>query len=197
MPDSPLDLSNPEFGARNYATAGVPDAPPPGSTSAANPNLGKRDQTGLQNAFATSPILNGRYNLEMAGNTFDTYTGENTDFPMYRRNFQPEGSSLPEYQDGRSKNLSNSEIQDKKLGTAFSPTTASPGAGNGFNYGNLAAGDAVKGLVPAAADPSTLNPTESQYQNRGADPATTTGTVRTFKLGVGSTVGENRVNPPR
>ena len=195
MPDSPLDLSNPEFGTRNYATAGLPDAPPPGGTAAANPNLGKRDQTGLQNAFTTSPILNGRYNLEMAGQTFSAYTGENTDFPMYRRDFEPTGDSRPEYQLVRDKE--GVDIDRAKLGTAFSPTTASPGAGNGFEYAALASGEAVRGLVPARAGETAVNPSDASYQNRGADPASTPGTVRTFKLGVGSTVGENRVNPPR
>jgi hypothetical protein len=86
--------------------------------------------------------------------------------------------------------LLKNTIKAAKLGTAFSPTTASPGAGNGFNYTTLAAGDSVRGLVPAAAGDTAVNPADPIYRNLGADPATTTGTVRTFKLGVGSTVGE-------
>jgi hypothetical protein len=79
-----------------------------------------------------------------------------------------------------------------KLGSAFSPTIASPGAGEGFNYEALSS---VRGLVPLAGRGTevNLNPDAAEYRNigaTGAEPAT--GTVRTFKLGVGSVFGENR-----
>jgi len=189
MPETPPTFSNPQFGTRDYASAGL-------TTAGANPNLGKRDQTGLQAAFATSPVLQSQYTADTAREVFQEYSGENTEFAMYRRDFMPQGDSREEYQSPRDKTLTDEQIQAAKIGTAFSPTTASPGAGNGFNYTALRAGEAVRGLIPAAAGDTAVNPANEVYKNRGADPATTTGTVRTFKLGVGSTVGEQRLNPP-
>lgn len=190
MSETPPTFRNPQFGTRDYASAGL-------TTAGANQNLGVRDQTGLQAAFTTSPVLNGQYTSEDARKTFQEYSGENTEFNMYRRDFMPEGDSRDEYQSPRDKTLTEEQVRAAKLGTPFSPTTASPGAGNGFNYTALAAGEAVRGLVPAAAGDTAVNPSNEVYKNLGADPATVTGTVRTFKLGVGSTVGQQRVNPPR
>lgn len=198
-------LSNPQFGTRNYGAAGIP-------AGAANPNLGARNQTGLAAAFPTSPTLSGHFTLEggsaaepSADMVLDSYPGlagpddVNTDFREYRRNFQPDGTvnTLPEYQNPRDKTLGEADLAALKLGTPYSPTTASPGAGNGLDPNALRGGDAVKGLVPAAAQPATLNPVEAVYQNRGQDPATQTGTVRKFQLGVGSSYGLNRTNPTR
>jgi hypothetical protein len=185
MSETPPDFSNPQFGLRDYATAGLTTAP-------VNLNLGLRDQTGLQAAFATSPILNGQYTANTARETFQNYTGQNTEFAMYRRDFIPQGDSRPEYQSPRVKVLSEVEIKMAKLGSAFSPTIASPGAGEGFNYEALSS---VRGLVPLAGRGTevNLNPADAEYRNigaTGAEPAT--GTVRTFKLGVGSVFGENR-----
>ena len=189
MPETPPTFSNPEFGARDYASAGL-------TTAGANPNLGKRDQVGTQAAFTTSPVLNGQYTANDARKMYQEYSGENPEFAMYRRNFIPEGDSRDEYQSPRDKVLTPEQIQAAKLGTPFSPTTASPGAGNGFNYRTLAAGDTVRGLVPAAAGDTAVNPANEVYRNRGADPAIATGKVRAFKLGVGSEFGEQRTTPP-
>lgn len=189
MPNTPIDFSNPQFGAQDFASAGNPGA--------ANPNLGKRDQTGLQAAFTTSPLLNGEYQeYDQAAAVFETYTGENTDFPMYRRNFHPTGDSRPEYQDGRSKTMTTEQLESTKLGTPYSPTVMSPGAGNGFEYSAL---HSVPGLRPAAVGPdSNVDPNAAKYQNvDSSGHIDDAGRVRFFKLGVGSTVGDNRVNPPR
>lgn len=190
MSETPPTFSNPQFGDRDYASAGLTDA-------GANQNLGRRDQTGLQAAFTTSPVLNGHYTSEDAAKTFQSYNGENPEIQMYRRDFMPKGDSRDEYQSPKDKTLTAEQIKAAKLGTAFSPTTASPGAGNGFNYTALAAGESVRGLVPAAAGDTAVNPANEVYKNIGTTgDTTTTGTVRTFKLGVGSTVGATRANPP-
>lgn len=189
MSETPPVFLNPQFGDRDYASAGL-------TTAGANANLGRRNQAGLQSAFTTSPVLSGLYTANDAAKTFQMYEGENPEFQMYRRDFMPQNDSRDEYQSPKDKTLTEDQIRVAKLGTAFSPTTASPGAGNGFNYTTLRAGEAVRGLVPAASGETAVNPADEVYRNRGADPATTTGTVRTFKLGVGSTVGDNRLNPP-
>lgn len=184
MPYVPTVLSNPSFGTRNYATAGVPGA--------ANPNLGTRDQTGLRSAFATSPIFSGHYTETEAAAAFQEYSGENEDFANYRRSFVPAGG-VPEelYTNVRDKNLTDTAIAAAKLGTPYSPTVGSPGAGNGFDPNSL---PDVAGLVPAAAQPSTLNPRDAAYQNyaTGGGDIGTAGPARTFKLGVGSAFGNTR-----
>lgn len=195
MPDPRINLANPDFGTRNYAAAGLPANPPPGGSSAANPSLGSRNQAGLQRAFSSSPLYGTQgYTIEAAGEIFARYAGENSDFAMYRRNFVPEGDSRAEYVDVRTKDGVN--IQAAKLGTAFSPTVASPGAGNGFDYNALGAGENYRGLVPARAGETAINPIDSSYQNLDSrTEITNIGRVRTFSLGIGSKVGYLRVNP--
>lgn len=206
MPESAPNLSTPDFGInRNYATAGLPDNPSPGSTSAANPQLGRASST-LPTSFATSPIHGARYTSAVAREVYETVTtvanDTNPDFRMYKRDFRPVGSSNPLYTNPRDKNIDDSELKRLKLGTPFSPTVASPGAGNGVNP-VMPAGRDHKGLIPQEAPQNSgqeqerLNPTLSQYQNLGEIPRTQVGSVRTFTLGVGSTVGANRNNPSR
>ena len=190
MPERPPTFSNPEFGERDYASAGL-------TTAGANHNLGRRDQTGLQAAFTTSPTLNGQYTSNTARQYFQTYSGENPEFAMYRRDFIPQNDSRDEYQSPRDKTLTADQIQAAKIGTPFSPTTASPGAGNGFNYTALAAGESVRGLIPAASGETAVNPIAPVYKNVDSQGLIeSTGKVRTFKLGVGSGFGDQRVNPP-
>jgi len=188
MPETAPTFSNPEFGTRDYATAGL-------TSAGVNANLGKRNQVGLQNSFTSSPVLNGQYTANEARRVFQEYSGQNPEFAMYRRDFMPQEDSRDEYQSPRDKELTPEQIQAARLGTPFSPTTASPGAGNGFNYRTLAAGDTVRGLVPAAAGDTAVNPANEVYRNRGADPGIATGKVRVFKLGVGSEFGEQRTIP--
>lgn len=184
MPSTPLNFLNPSFGTRNYATAGVPGA--------ANPNLGTRDQTGLANAFGTSPIIRNHYGESDAAVAFQQYSGENEDFAHYSRSFVPAGG-VPEelYTNVRAKNLTDADVAAAKLGTPYSPTVGSPGAGNGFDPNSL---PDVAGLVPAAAQPSTLNPRDAAYQNYGTGGGDigTAGPARIFKLGVGSAFGNTR-----
>lgn len=178
-------LSNPQFGNRDYA-AGY---------------LGKRDHTGLQAAFVDSPILNGEYDFAAAGRALVAYTGQNTDFPYYRRDFIPQdGASDPSdplYQGVRNKfSLTPVEIAENKLGTRWSPTIASPGVGNGADPNALRS---VAGLLPAEvleeSSQIARNPSNTIYTNlddTGAPDPARVGTLRVFKLGVGSTVGSNR-----
>ena len=181
-------LSNPQFGTRDYGRGG-------------NPSLGRRDHAGLQAAFIDSEILNGRYDFAAAGAAMVAYAGENTDFPYYRRDFIPQdGASDPSdplYQDVRNKySLTPVEIAENKLGTRWSPTIASPGVGNGADPNALRS---VPGLLPAEvleeSSQIARNPSNTIYTNlddTGAPDPRRVGTLRVFKLGVGSTVGSNR-----
>lgn len=179
-------LSNPQFGFRDYADG----------------YLGKRDQPGLQLAFIDSEILNGRYDFAAAGRAMVAYAGENTDFPYYRRNFIPQDGAAapsdPTYQGVRDKfSLTPEEITANKLGTRWSPTIASPGVGNGADPNALRS---VPGLLPAEvveeSSQIARNPSNKIYTNTDivlrADRETV-GTLRVFKLGVGSTVGNDRI----
>lgn len=176
-------LSNPQFGTRDYGRGG-------------NPNLGRRNHAGLQAAFIDSEILNGRYDFAAAGAAMVAYAGENTDFPYYRRNFIPQdGASDPLYQGVRDKfSLDEDDIVASKLGTRWSPTIASPGVANGVDPNGLRS---VPGLLPAEvlAPESQIarNPSNTRYTNMDGTGDTAVGTIRVFKLGVGSKVGDNRL----
>lgn len=182
--------ANPQFGVRTYAEG----------------FKGNRDQTGLQEAFATSPILNGDYNEEKAAAAFEGHgvtlggaplddNGANPDFKYYRRNFIPQdGSSEPSdpaYQSPRDKN--HVDVEGNKLGTAYSPTIASPGEGQGANPYVLRS---VSGRLPLAVDTQAerdaLNP--PNLINIGSDTvgSENVGKVRKFRLGVGSAQGNGR-----
>lgn len=178
-------LSNPQFGTRDYAAG----------------NLGKRAQAGLNQAFLDSPILNGEYDFKAAGAAMVAYTGQNLDFPYYRRNFIPQDGgaepSDPTYQGVRDKfSLTPDDIKANHLGSRWSPTIASPGVNNGTNPNALRS---VPGLLPAEvleeSSQIARNPSNPIYTNTDETLASTRGTVgtlRVFKLGVGSTVGSDR-----
>jgi len=190
---------NPQFGVRTYAEG----------------FKGNRDQTGLQQAFATSPILSGDYNADKAAAAFEGHgttlggapledNGANPDFKYYRRNFIPQDGasepSDPAYQSPRDKNAVPVGT-GTGLGTGYSPTIASPGEGEGTNYAGVRS---VSGRLPLAVDTDAerqaLNP--PRYINVASDgtpDVRTVGTVtdgrgnlRRFRLGVGSAVGVDR-----
>lgn len=182
-------LSNPQFGTRDYGRGG-------------NPSLGRRDHAGLQAAFVDSPILNGEYDFAAAGRAMVAYTGQNTDFPYYRRDFIPQDEasdpSDPTYRGVRDKfSLTPTEITANHLGTPWSPTIASPGVGNGADPNALRS---VPGLLPAEvveeSSQIARNPSNAIYTNTDIALRTerrAVGTLRVFKLGVGSTVGNDRI----
>lgn len=112
-------------------------------------------------------------------------------FPQYRRNFIPGGESLAEeYVAVRDKNTVTVGV-GTGLGSAYSPTIASPGAQNGFNPDNLASvASSVNGVVTSTPDTLALdNPSGAVHQNVGdaidGRPGET-GQVRRFRLAVGS-----------
>ena len=179
-------LSNPVFGDRDYA-AGY---------------LGKRDHAGLQAAFVDSEILNGKYDFAAAGAAMVAYAGENTDFPYYRRNFIPQDSGAEPsdvtYMGVRDKStLTKEDIEANHLGSAWSPTIASPGVNNGLDAKALRS---VPGLLPAEVvtpeSQALRNPANAIYTNMddtGANERRNVGTLRVFRLGVGSAAGNERL----
>ncbi len=186
-------LSNPQFGNRDYGRGG-------------NPSLGRRDHAGLQAAFVDSEILNGRYDFAAAGAVMVAYAGENTDFPYYRRDFIPQDGAAapsdPTYQGVRDKfSITPEEITANKLGSRWSPTIASPGVGHGADPNALRS---VPGLLPAEvleeSSQIARNPANTVYTNvddTGAADPLRVGTLRVFRLGIGSTVGSYRTSLPR
>lgn len=186
-------LANPQFGTRDYGRGG-------------NPSLGRRDHAGLQAAFIDSEILNGRYDFAAAGAAMVAYAGENTDFPYYRRDFIPQDGAAapsdPTYQGVRDKfSLTPDDIIANHLGSRWSPTIASPGVGNGVDPNQLRS---VQGLLPAEvieeSSQIARNPANAIYTNlddTGSPIRSRVGTLRVFKLGVGSTVGGYRTDTTR
>ena len=186
-------LANPQFGTRDYGRGG-------------NPSLGRRDHAGLQAAFIDSEILNGRYDFAAAGAAMVAYAGENTDFPYYRRDFIPQDidaePSDPTYRGVRDKfSLTPDDIIANRLGSRWSPTIASPGVGNGADPNQLRS---VQGLLPAEvieeSSQIARNPANAIYTNlddTGSPTRSRVGTLRVFKLGVGSTVGSYRTDTTR
>jgi hypothetical protein len=182
-------LSNPQFGTRDYGRGG-------------NPSLGRRDHDGLQAAFVDSEILNGKYDFAAAGRAMVAYAGENTDFPYYRRNFIPQsGDGEPSdvtYMGVRDKStLTKEDIIANHLGSAWSPTIASPGVNNGLDANALRS---VPGLLPAEVvtpeSQALRNPSNTRYtnmDNTGANERKNVGTLRVFRLGVGSAAGNERL----
>jgi hypothetical protein len=183
-------LANPQFGTRDYADG----------------YLGKRDHVGLKDAFVDSEILNGRYDFAAAGRAMVAYAGENTDFPYYRRNFIPQNGgeqpSDPTYRGVRDKfSLTADDITANKLGSRWSPTIASPGVGHGADPNALRS---VPGLLPAEvveeSSQIARNPANTIYTNlddTGSPNPSRVGSLRVFKLGVGSTVGGYRTDTTR
>lgn len=164
-------------------------------------NLGKRNETGLADAFdqpsapegASRNTTGGQGDLlRIARAKMAEYTGENPMFPQYRRNFVPAvaagGTLTQEYALVRDKNTVVLGV-GTGLGSAYSPTIASPGAQNGINPTSLASiSSSINGTVIADFD----NPNNAVHQNVGDAivgpdaPPGATGQVRTFRLAVGS-----------
>jgi len=180
-------LSQPDYGLRDYAAAGVINAN--GSDGPANDKLGRRD-TNLAAAYPTSQILHGRYTMTIAADLLAAIpTGDegNSDFPKYRRNFTPLAPATDElYGNVRSKDFTPEVGAGPHggLGTAYSPTVVSPGASEGFSPLNLAV---VPGVIPSKAPTSAvaLIATNPAGFHNDADTAVV-GTVRRFTLGQGS-----------
>lgn len=175
----------------------------PTSFEVAAGNLGKRsDEDTLSRAFGTSTGDDAGASRTTAGNQTELlnlakakmaeYTGENPMFPQYRRSFEPGGSVglTAEYVEVRDKNTVVTGV-GTGLGTAYSPTIASPGAQNKFDPSNL---QSVASTANGAAVVSIDNPSDEVHQNvdslgrvDGIAPTEkVTGTVRRFTLGVGS-----------
>jgi hypothetical protein len=126
------------------------------------------------------------------------YNGENPMFPQYRRNFVPAGGTLTaEYQNPRNKDLSAEEIKTLKLGTAYTPTIASPGVENGVDPNglrsvrstatNILANEVDNDGVVTVKEYNPAAPVHSNTSERGT--VDNVGTVRKFKLGIGSGAG--------
>lgn len=179
--------------------------PPPVMAGIAAGNLGKRSDSSLELAFDTPSGPDGAARnteggqaglLRIAREKMETYNGENPLFPQYRRNFVPAGGTLTEeYERVRDKSTVTTGT-GTGLGTAYSPTIASPGARDGINPGTLAS---VASTVNGVYDPSSPvallldNPSNEVHQNVGdaitgrtGENVGATGRVRTFRLGVGS-----------
>lgn len=167
--------------------------------------LGRRDDTGLSLAFIGGSGVtetDQKAYLQEARLILAEYpgtgeTGSNPMFPQYRRNFIPEGGTLTEeYVNPRDKN-SVTTGTGTGLGTAYTPTTASPGAGNGINPTVLRSvqSTATKVLIALKEDGplENDNPAAPQHQNTSGDPTMgqidNAGKVRRFQLGVGSGAG--------
>lgn len=176
---------------------------PPASMNVGTGNLGKRNDAGLAAAFDTPSGAAGvprntpdgqRELLRVAKEKMEAYDGENDMFKLYRRNFIPEdreGGTLPEeYVAVRNKNTVSTGT-GTGLGTAYSPTIASPGVANGVSPANLesVAGNSSAVLVEATGDGgpnSYYNPSDEAHTNRSSEGTTDVGTVRRFKLGIAS-----------
>ena len=162
-------------------------------------NLGKRSDTALGLAFDTPSGVDGAPRnteggqlalLRIAREKMAEYAGENEMFPQYRRSFDPAPVGGPEYEAVRDKNTVTVGA-GTGLGTAYSPTVASPGAQKGIDPSDLAS---VASTINGAAIVPIDNPSDAVHQNvdslgrvDGVAPTEkVTGTVRRFTLGVGS-----------
>lgn len=160
-------------------------------------NLGKRSDTALGLAFDEPSRVDGAPRnteggqlalLRIAREKMAEYAGENEMFPQYRRNFVPAPDG-PEYVAVRDKNTVSVGV-GTGLGSAYSPTIASPGAPNGINPTNLASvSSSINGAVIDVLD----NPSIAVHQNVGdaitgrtGERVGETGQVRRFRLAVGS-----------
>ena len=187
----------------NYESTIAPESLQTLGTGPNAANLGKRNSTALALAFDTPsapPEGDGGAPrssalLELARRKMAEYTGENPMFPQYRRNFVPAaaagGTLTEEYVGVRNKTMSPDEVNNLKLGTPYSPTIASPGVQHNLDPAGLASvASTVNGVVysheggPLAV---ALDPDSASHQNRDTDQdVTNIGSVRRFKLGVGS-----------
>ena len=184
----------------NYETTAPPASMEVGTGP--NANLGKRNDVGLAAAFdAPNPSGASRNTreqwealLDVAKQKMGEYNGENDMFPQYRRSFDPQapagGSLTAEYVAVRDKSTVTVGV-GTGLGTAYSPTVASPGAAAGINPTNLAS---VSSNINGAEINPLDNPSNEAHQNvdslgriDGVAPdEKVTGKVRRFTLGVGS-----------
>ena len=141
-------------------------------------NLGKRNQTTLDNAFG-APNGAGEVSrttegsqlelLRIAREKLSDYAGENPMFQEYRRDFVPAGGTLTEeYVDPRNKNLSKEQIQALKLGTAYTPTIASPGAAAGIDPNALTS--VSSDINGVKADEAGLDNQHLQYTKTPTKP---------------------------
>ena len=157
-------------------------------------NLGKRNNTSLQRGFINSPIFSNTYTTDQAKEKFQAYSGENLSFPMYRRNFIPEGSSIEIYNDVRNKETT--VVGSKGLpATPFSPNVASPDViGNVSSTDPLLISETVTALSNDFIRQKTteLNPKNVAYNSIDTTRAANVGNVRKFILGVGSMKGYGR-----
>lgn len=163
--------------------------------------MGRANTPSLNRAYSSSPIYSGQYTIDTARRLFAAYSGENVQYgmQMYRRNFIPSGDSRPEYQDPRNK-LATPTGAGGLPATPYSPNVVSPGEGNGNEASLIATVDT--GTRPAGARThEQLNPALPLYENHGSDgigsqgTGAVTGTVRTFRLGVGSAYPRDNSNP--
>lgn len=172
--------------------------------SGGNINLGKRDTTGLQEAFIggvghTNTEQLAAYNQAMANLDGVRDIGQNPAFPQYRKNFLPDPSFGEEYALPRDKVMTEEEVAAAKLGTPYTPTVASPGEGNGVNPETLRSVKGAPSQVMVSGPTDLDNPSRAEHMNTDKDGQTAnTGTVRRFKLGVGSGgINEARGQFPR
>ena len=160
-----------------------------GSTSG-GAELGKRNNASLARGFAGSPILSNTYKIINASEEYQSYTGENVDFPQYRRNFIPDDKAGAEYQNVRDKR--NTPIgEGGKPATPYSPNIASPIVTEGAiftDYNQLT-------VIETGLDMTqmkrirfdlTLNP-QTYINVDSSNQSNNVGEIRRFKLGVGST----------
>lgn len=170
------------------------------SADGASATLGVSNTTGIANAFiggvgATSDaqqqaLIDARRIMDRAEDH-----GENLMFPQYRRNFIPANKTLTEedggtlteeYKNVRNKTMSPADVAAAKLGTAYTPTVASPGVGHGIDPVALRSVSSVTTQVLATGPVDLDNPSAEAHQNSGQGAS---GAVRRFKLGVGSGLG--------
>lgn len=181
--------------ARYESTISPATRPNYGLGGQAAGTLGVRDETGLQNAFIGGVGVTNESQqtaLTTARETLDRPedNGENPMFPQYRRNFVPAGGTLTEeYVEPRVKpiDLSPEEANRLKLGTAYTPTIASPGEGNGIDANALRSVKSEATQVLQTGPINKDNPANAEHQNTADDNSVlNVGAVRRFKLGVGS-----------
>ena len=157
--------------------------------------LGVRDDVGLQQSFADADAAISN-EAQQAALTFARQVmdrpadaGANPMFPQARRNFIPAGpqATEPLYTAVRNKNMTPEEIAAAKLGTPYTPTTASPGTGHGIDPTALRAVAPTPTHVLQAGPLPLDNPAAEAHSNTDStNNVTNVGTVRRFTLGVGS-----------
>jgi hypothetical protein len=184
--------------AKYESTVSPPARPGYGADGQAAGTLGVRDEVGLQAAFIggvgvtseaqQTALTTARAVMDSAADFPSSGDGANPMFPQYRRNFSPVGGSLTaEYIDPRDKTLEQPDLDALRLGNAYTPTIASPGVGHGIDATALRSVTSQATQVLRNGPVALDNPTAAAHQNTDSDAqVTNVGTVRRFKLGVGS-----------